>query len=446
MNQKDTRREEKERMAMAQEIKRPEEGIIEDLMSHQGLEIDDSDLDFQDQPEDEEEQASGISGTKEQQNRTDANRQNPGNHTRTWNSQPSQTSGSRSETDQFDDTDLNFEDLPEEGDHGFGGSFNRQTEEPWKKAGRQNQEEKFIRRIVEASRSSAGQPCYGGKLVRSSNMNNQTRLFFVLENASETEVQYLDGAFDSANTIGGEYYLAYQKGYRSADGKYTVFQFALEDDQYSVLDYLQNSIHSAKQYFPCQNQWYVLPQLVCMRNEIYKRQKDDDLPILCISAETVFMNAKRKLRILPLISICGEYPVEIPENDLKNARGDIRTDLASIAMLELEVKNKSRDQDKLVISDLDNILHSMLCLVRGARPSLQEVLDTLTASGILEEKQSEEDASHPSDPFPRLSRLGKKRKFQSGTGQRNFLKDWMKRTDNETDSESNATGIREDRG
>ena len=281
-----------------------------------------------------------------------------------------------------------------------------------------------------------GAACFGGQIFRASEYGRPVLAFASGVSGGEDDASY----YALFGSISPHFFTFLHPDPR----KPHIFIFQADPDEKSVREWFREcQAQPTKKAAPLPfTGEHVLRELVRTIAEYYEFQKKNGgiyRPLKAISADTVFLNAKGQVRLLPLKASRDAYPVELP-SEARTARANEKTDLASAVYLSMEIDSgrlmDEADGDTVHLQrPVEEWKRDCLLMIPDWRPSLREVIgwldsdrsrqstpprpepivrnpapsDTPSVSGMPEEEDSRQNNSENAAASPGF--FGKLRRF-----------------------------------
>ena len=201
-----------------------------------------------------------------------------------------------------------------------------------------------------------GIPCFGGRLLRHKDSYGNPYVSFMAPARKSEE----DGPYYARFYAMQTRFLVPFREIRV--GQYRLFTYALNDaEEESVRDRLRKGPLDGLQ---------ILKSLTRILQE-YADAQSEYYPLQAISPDTVFINRRNDIRILPLRAWeSGNFPVELRTDDAGSSRADVKTDLYSAVYLAMEICSGSFDG---VPQMPPSEVLTYALLPHALRPELEEV-------------------------------------------------------------------------
>lgn len=258
--------------------------------------------------------------------------------------------------------------------------------------------------LVEAMKQESI-PSFGGRLFRtlSHNQMNSLVVFAVPSSVPEELQTRLSIWFSEGVSLDRIPFARYNGSY--VGYAYTFYKFTLRDGAVSMRDVLELPDNERKTY--CKDLFPKLVNLIqTYKEETKSKPKSGGKygPLCSIALDNVFMDPSGELRLVPLISINGEYPRGFPmEAGTKEANET--TDLYTAALLTAQVRSgieyeaPSKGKRMTPSEDLEPWLR-LFASQRKTLPEAVQMLRSTAAPGT----SGQTKASATSKPRPRSSR------------------------------------------
>ena len=210
--------------------------------------------------------------------------------------------------------------------------------------------------------------CFGGELFHFRNQNDQEIVCHAITCGNSELLNKLSSLYHNLNRMHSIPFVHYDQSVSLPNGK-MAFTFELSNDCRSMRQIMDSPDHA-------QIGSTLFPKLVALLDEYYMISGRDSA--LCsLSLDTVFMDDRGRISLLPLQCQNLDYPRGFPL-EVGTVEADERTDLYSAAMLTLQVVSgceyESRTQHKRMLHEqVPDYLMMCLCAFPSCRPTLAQI-------------------------------------------------------------------------
>lgn len=245
-----------------------------------------------------------------------------------------------------------------------------------------------------AGHLSAGRHCFGGILFRRTNDFGFPEVCFAVKNVDPRAARKADlrHAFFRHHCAALPFIVCSNT---ETVGEYTVYRYPIGEKEQPLRTVLQNDVRSITP----DALFKKLVNLLSQYNNTLAAAEQPFKPLCCITPDTVYLDAARKLRVLPLPLFGTEHPEELPPEAGTDKAG-IKSDLYSIAYLYVEVASQG---SSCLAEPEDPTVLRMLASIPDWRPSLSQV-----RSALLNTDAEQKSATQRRLSVEYLQRLKKK--------------------------------------
>lgn len=221
-------------------------------------------------------------------------------------------------------------------------------------------------------------PCLGGRLFRSPNQHDQPLICYALESSNKDLVNELSKTYHAFTRLPAACFVPYETSREVRTGLY-VFKFALSKGMRSMRQIMESPEHEQLG----DGLFQKLVELLFDYKEAAAQDAEGNgnpagsYAALCsISLDTVFMDQRGKLRLLPLQCQNGDYPRGFPL-EAGTPEADELTDIYTAALLALQVVSgceyESRSQHKRMCPErVPEWMMKCLCIFPSGRLNLAQ--------------------------------------------------------------------------
>lgn len=255
--------------------------------------------------------------------------------------------------------------------------------------------------VLKADMAKAHTACFGGKLFISKDHRGDTLICHAVRTTDRELIDDLSKWYHETKRLSGVRFLPYEHSTPLGNGQ-VAFLFDLNPDHISMRELMKRPDHQTL----CADLFNKLVDFLWN----YRREMGGTYQALCcISLDTVFMDQRGRIHLLPLV--CDDihfpkgYPLEAGTDE-----ADESTDLYTAALLSMQVLSgceyESRSTGKTMRMDLaPDALRDCLCIFPSRRPTLNEVRNMLGGKSHAHNEPSHSRTTTSNDPQP--SREGK---------------------------------------
>lgn len=292
------------------------------------------------------------------------------------------------------------------------------------------------RELLEQIRSDGAIECFGGRLLRRKDQYGYEMLSFAVAGMSQLEASRADAAYVYFSRMNGLNFLT-RYGSPEYVGDYTVFNFMIGRNVFS----LRELYDGGSPYKVSAEE--IMSQLVELLIEYCQYLKSEEMnyqSLCCMSMETVFVDGRGQLWLLPLQAYKEHYPIEIPREAAVSGGADVKSDLYAAAFVAVEASSGGPAGKVQMVEPKSTLVGNCLKSIRDWRPDLQVV-----AKGL--EKGNPEAYVPSRDPFGNVSNpINKepKRKETAASLIKGFAKRMRSPEEAETKKQTSSTWGNED--
>lgn len=237
--------------------------------------------------------------------------------------------------------------------------------------------------LLQQLRSSDTVRCFGGWLLRSTDLFGAPILRFVVKGMSERDVEAAEEHYSRMGRM-GSIGMVHRTGSRPLTvGEYTVFDFEVGTGEKTIREHFDEGKPFRRdpvRFFAA------LVKFLRRYGSALNREGHDYRPLNCLSKETVLIDQEDHIKLIPLQAWGKEYPVEIPREVAAGEKADERSDLYAAAFLTVEVSSSGRSDRRLVEPDCEAVVRCLKA-IRDCRPDLTEAMQLLCGDGAKQENQ-----------------------------------------------------------
>jgi len=252
--------------------------------------------------------------------------------------------------------------------------------------------------------------CFGGLLFYTRNHSNTKLLCHAVRSTNHMYIRSLSSWYNKTKRMRRVPFLTYEHSTDLGNGT-VVFTFSIEDTYFSMRQLMERSDHS-KYGEPLFRK--LVDFLVLFKDEL----NEGYMPLRSIHLDTVFLDERGHLYLLPLMCHPTQYPSSYPQ-DADNIDADERTDLYTAALLALQVSSgceyECAAENKRMAPELvPEVVMSCLFPFSSGRYDLRSVVNILNPSKDNEEKSQEKTVNrrNPQGDVIRSNRWGRQNREQ----------------------------------
>lgn len=215
--------------------------------------------------------------------------------------------------------------------------------------------------------------CFGGLLFKRTDSTNQTVISFAVRDMTESELSQAVRTYNDLYRSQFCGIIPSAHPFVEQAPPYTFFNFLPKPYSESLREYCGR--HNS-QRIPAEQ---IMRKLVKMLVENYNYANGSYHAMNCLSMDTIFVDARKALWVLPLQAFRGCFPCQIaPEASDPAGVCDATADLYSAAYVSLEVANGGKLPEMLHVED--PMIRNCLLGIRQCRPKLEVVAESFSGS------------------------------------------------------------------